>query len=304
MRTRSVGLALALATACVSGFNIFVNGYAIRAFADASAYTTAKNLVAALALLATLVVAARLRPRAGLALPRGARQWSLLVLVGIVGGSVPFLLFFQGLALASSTQAAFIQKTLVVWVAVLAVVFLRERLGVAHVAAIVLIMAGQIALQTGIAKIGVGVGELMILAATLLWAVELVVAKRLLASLSALTVGAGRMGIGVIALLGYVSATGASTAFAGYGAEQWGWVLATGALLALYVGLWYAALARAQAVDVTAVLVFGAVVTAGLNEAVRGVALAPQAGGLALIAAGAAVVVLAATRDRRRTAIA
>ena len=45
-------------------------------------------------------------------------------------------------------------------------------------------------------------------------------------------------------------------------AAQWGWALLTGLLLTAYVATWYAALARAQAVDVTAVLVFGAVVTA------------------------------------------
>jgi hypothetical protein len=39
-------------------------------------------------------------------------------------------------------------------------------------------------------------------------------------------------------------------------------VALTGILLTGYVGSWYAALARAQAVDVTAVLVFGAVITA------------------------------------------
>ncbi len=44
--------------------------------------------------------------------------------------------------------------------------------------------------------------------------------------------------------------------------EQWRWILLTGLLLTAYVATWYAALARAQAVDVTAVLVFGAVVTA------------------------------------------
>ena len=51
--------------------------------------------------------------------------------------------------------------------------------------------------------------------------------------------------------------------------EQLGWVLATGVLLACYVGTWFAALARAQAVDVTAVLVLAAPITAGLSAAVE-----------------------------------
>ena len=51
--------------------------------------------------------------------------------VGVIGGSVPFVLFFEGLARAEATQASFIQKTLVIWVALLAVPLLRERFGVA-----------------------------------------------------------------------------------------------------------------------------------------------------------------------------
>jgi len=53
-----------------------------------------------------------------------------------------------------------------------------------------------------------GAAEAMILAATLLWAVEVVVAKRLLADLPPLTVGLGRMGLGVVVLLGWLAATG------------------------------------------------------------------------------------------------
>jgi hypothetical protein len=61
----------------------------------------------------------------------------------------------------------------------------------------------------------------------------------------------------------------------------------TGALLAIYVGIWFAALARGRAVDVTAVLVSAAFVTAALSAGVQGTAL-PHAWGLILIAVGTA----------------
>ena len=54
------------------------------------------------------------------------------------------------------------------------------------------------------------------------------------------------------------------------------------------------ALARAQAVDVTAVLVFGAVVTALIAKAADGAAFDPV--GLILVTAGAALIALAALR--------
>src|SRR5262249_19758535 len=63
MTTRSTGLALAFATACISGVSIYVNGHAVRHFGDATVYTTAKNLVAGLLLLVLALTA--LRPAAG-----------------------------------------------------------------------------------------------------------------------------------------------------------------------------------------------------------------------------------------------
>ena len=48
------------------------------------------------------------------------------------------------------------------------------------------------------------------------------------------------------------------------------WLAVTGTTLAAFVSLWYRALAAAPAIDVTAVLVAGAVVTAILNTGFRG----------------------------------
>ena len=71
-------------------------------------------------------------------------------------------------------------------------------------------------------------------------------------------------------------------------------MLLTGLLLTAYVATWYAALARAQAIDVTAVLVFGAFVTAALSGAFDGKAV--SAAGMVLVAAGSAIAAVAALR--------
>ena len=52
---RNTGLALAGVTAVVSGFSVFVNGYGVARFDDPTTYTTAKNLVTAVVLMAILV---------------------------------------------------------------------------------------------------------------------------------------------------------------------------------------------------------------------------------------------------------
>lgn len=285
--TRRTGLLLALATAGISGVAVFLNSYGVKAFGDAGAYTTAKNLVAAVVLLG--LVAAAPVTGARITTPTRTRQWVGLGVVGVIGGSIPFLLFFEGLASATSVQAAFVHKTLVLWVAVLAVLVLRERLGRWHWAAIALLLIGQAGLGGGLLS-GWGRGETMILAATLMWSVEVVLAKRLLGALSSWTVALARMGLGAVLLVGWLVAAGDAGALLAMTADQWAWVLLTGVLLAGYVSTWFAALSRAGALDVTAVLVLGAIVTAILSAIVRGTDLAPQAGWLVVLAAGGALI--------------
>jgi len=303
---RRAGLLLAVVTAGISGVAVFVNGYGVRAVGDAAVYTTGKNAVSAVVLLALVSVLSG-RGRAPLTRPVGVRQTLGLVAVGLVGGSVPFVLFFEGLAQASSTDAAFLQKTLVLWVALLAVPLLHERLGWLQIAAVGLLLIGQ-AMASGsvsaVAHMPLGRGEAMILAATLLWAVEVVVARRLLGSLSSWTVGLSRMVLGSLLLVGWLAVQGRLSLFAALDARQWAWMVLTGVLLAGYVATWFAALARAQAVDVTAVLVIGAPVTAVLAALVQHVPLRPQLAGLALIALGGLLIVAPRLPPVRRPAVA
>lgn len=299
-RARRAGILLALGTAAISGVSVFLNADAVRAFGDATAYTTAKNLVSALVLLA--VVGAGARTGARLTRPTSRGQWAGLAAVGIVGGSVPFVLFFEGLARAASPQAAFLHKTLLVWVAALAVVFLGERLEVGHLLAVGLLVVGQVGLVGGVS--GFGTPEAMILAATLMWSVEVVLAKRLLAGLSAWTLGVARMGLGSVALVGWVVLRGDLGLLTSMTAAQAGWVLLTGLLLAGYVGTWFLALQRAHAVDVTAVLVLAAPVTAVLDALAHGAGPGPRLDWLAVVVLGGAVAVWTGWRARPRPAAA
>jgi drug/metabolite transporter (DMT)-like permease len=298
MNRRAAGIALAFSTAIVSGFSIYVNGRAVKHFHDPTVYTTAKNAVAGL-LLVTLALSLGGRSRASVA-PRDGRSSRALVVVAVIGGSVPFVLFFEGLARAQATQAAFIQKTLVIWVALLAVPLLKERFRWPHALAICLLLAGQAWYAGSAGTVTFGTGEAMILAATLLWAVEVVYVKRLLAGFSPSTLAAARMGIGTLILLGWLAVQGTLGQLSQFDAEQWRWLVLTGLLLTAYVATWYAALARAQAIDVTAVLVFGAVITAVLAGAVDGAAV--SLAGTILVTAGAALIAALSLRPREALA--
>lgn len=287
------GALLALVTAAISGLSIYLNAFGVKLVPDAAVYTTAKNGVAAVILV-------------GLALALGAgrearvldgRRRLGLVAIAVIGGSIPFVLFFSGLAVATAPTAAFIQKTLFVWVALLAMPLLGERLGLIPVAALGVLLVGQaiIAPPNGM---GWGPGETMIAAATLLWAVEVILAKRLLVGVSAPLLGASRMGIGLIVLLGYLTFTGRLGGLGAMSREAMFWILVTGGLLAGYVTTWFAALRYAPATMVTSILVAGAVVTGALSAASKGVAPDPGIvfGYLLILAAVAFVVFTAAGR--------
>jgi drug/metabolite transporter (DMT)-like permease len=293
MTRRSTGVLLAFATACISGVAIWVNGHAVSHFADASVYTTAKNAVAGVLLLVlALSWPARLEPAPT---PIAGRRRVLgLAAVAVVGGSVPFVLFFEGLQRAQATQASFIQKTLVVWVVLLAVPLLKERVRWPHLVAIAFLVAGQAWLVGSAGRIAFGGGEAMILAATLLWAVEIVLVKRLLTGISPRLLAAARMGLGTALLVGWLGVSGQAGALVSLDATQWRWIVLTGLLLTGYVATWYAALARAYAIDVTAVLVFGAVVTAALAGALDGAVINPV--GVTLVAVGSALTAALALR--------
>jgi drug/metabolite transporter (DMT)-like permease len=286
------GVGLAFATALISGVSIYLNGFAARQLPDAAVFTTLKNGVAALVLVG--LAAMTVRPAEFRAMDRGS--WGRLAVIGIVGGSVPFLLFFGGLAQASAPSAAFIHKTLFVWVAIMAVPFLGERLGLAQIAALTVLLGAHFLV---IPPNGVvwGTGETMIAAATLLWAVEAILAKRLLASVPSGVVGAGRLGIGLVVLVGYLVVTGRAGAVVALSGAQWAFVLGTGLLLSGYVATWFAALRRAPASLVTAILVVGAPITAALQALQKGaIPATPVLAGQVLIAAAAIALAAYAIR--------
>ncbi len=298
---RSRGIALAAMTGVISGFSIFVNGYGVRRFDDPTTYTTAKNLVAAVLIVTALVIGRR-RTRRSPGLDEAPSMTPLhrraaYLAVAVIGGSLPFVLFFEGFSRASSTDAAFIHKTLVAWVALLAVLVLREHVGPLHGLAIGMILAGYAVSMGGIGFPEFGVGELLMLSATLCWSIEVVIARYVLQQgVAELSLGTARMLGGVGLLLAWAIARGAWGDLAALTLLQWQWALLTGAFLTAYVISWHFALARAQAVDVTAMLVIGAVITALLDAGIRDLPLRPA--GIALLGAGALVVGLAALRPR------
>ncbi len=302
--TQRLGIALAAAAAMISGVSVWVNSYGVGQVPDAILYTTLKNAVAAAVLFGVLLALRARRPAAATdeaAAHLSRRTAAALVLIGIFGGGLAFILFFSGLAQATATGAAFIQKTLFIWVALLAVPLLGERLGWLQIGALGALLAGQ-ALLTPPRAIGWGTGETMIAAATLIWAAEVIVARRLLRSgaVTAPVFGAARLGIGLVVLIGVVVIGGHLAAASAIAPAGWALVGLTGLLLAGYVATWFAALQRAPATVVTSVLVAAAIITAVLQSLAAGRLpdVVPLAGAILVLAAIAVVVARSARAAR------
>ena len=290
--TPRAGIGLALSTAIISGFAIYINGFVVKQAPGALSFTTVKNLVAATIIGAVLAAtAARGQTKPSL---QGLKpiQWLALGYVGIISGGLAFALFFQGLSQANPTQAAFIHKSLIIWVALLAVPVLNEKLGVGQLAAVGLLLVGQLLIVVGSAPGHPGTTSalVMIFAATLIWAGEVVILRRLLRAMPVPLLGTIRMGVGALVLTFWLVMSGGIGQLGQMG-SVWAWVLLTGILLSGYVLTWFGALRRAQAVDVTAILVLGAFVTGVLALPSATTVSVLRVVGMVLIVAGVAVLI-------------
>ncbi|MFI5261770.1 MAG: DMT family transporter [Candidatus Limnocylindrales bacterium] len=284
--TVRAGVALAFVSAALSGVAIYLNGTIVHDFPDQTLLAAVRNGAVGAVLLAVLL----LQGRGAELRPASSRHRLGFVILGVIGGGIAFALFFTGLAQATATDAAIIQKTMFVWVAMMAVPLLGERLGGAQIVGMVLLLGGTLLIAPA-GTLAMGPGELLILAATLLWAVEVIVARRLLGTQGALPAVTARMAVGGVVLFGIVALNGHLAQLGAWAPQQWAEVAITGAILLGYVATWYAALRRAPASTVTSVLVVAAVITALLQSLAAGSLPAlTRVEGLGLVTLGAALV--------------
>ncbi len=252
---------LALITAVISGVSNFTAKIGVTVVSDPVVWTFLKNTVVGALLIGILILCAKVKEVRSLS----RSTWLKLAVIGVVGGSIPFILFFTGLTMTSALSGSLIHKTLFIWVALLAVPLLKEKIGALQGAAFLLLIFGNFALG-GLNNFHWGTGELMILAATLLWAAENIIAKRVLANVSSLTVAGARMVFGSVLLFGVVLWQGNLSLMAGLTGQQWLWTLIPAALLLGYVTTWYAALKDAPATLVASLLVPATLVTNILSQ--------------------------------------
>ncbi|MBN1544843.1 DMT family transporter [Candidatus Woesearchaeota archaeon] len=279
------GYLFVLLTALVSGTSIFLNKFGVAGL-NPYLFTGAKNLLVAVFLFSALLLFREFRELKKLT----HKQWGQLALIGLLGGSVPFLLFFKGLSMASSATSSLIHKSMFIFVAIAAAFFLKEKLNKAFIVAAVLLFAGNLVLL-GTISLGFGIPELLILLAVLFWSAETIVSKRALAGLPSRIVAFGRMFFGVIFILAFLAATGNIAGVASLTLPQLGWIVFTSVLLFAYVATWYAGLKIVPAARAGCILVLGSAVTTLLSFIYAGSVTIAGLSGVALILLGVILII-------------
>jgi len=256
---KNKGLLLVLTTAFISGFSVFINKFGV-SVTNPYIFTGLKNIIVALLIISWLLMMKDWKVLKNLT----KKQWSLLLLIGLIGGSIPFLLFFKGLSMTSGVQAAFIHKAMFIYIAILAAIFLKEKISRGFLTAgLILFLANILLLKMG--SYSFGWGDLFILSATLFWAGENVLSKYVLKDLPPRIVIWGRMFFGSIFIILFLLITGQVSSANSLNLSQIGWVLITSIFLFGYVSTWYTGLKYFKVSEAAVVLLLASPITTLLS---------------------------------------
>lgn len=264
------GLILVFFTALVSGFSIFINKFGVAGI-DSDIFTFSKNMIVALLIFGLILALREHRSLKSIKL----KQWLQLSAIGLIGGAVPFILFFKALQLSSGASAAFIHKTMLIFVAILAVYFLKERLNYRFAIAAILLLAGNaLLLKLSFAfNTMFNAASLLVLGATILWAVETIISKNLLKTISPRIVAFSRMFFGSLFILIYLAFTSKLQLISTITSSQLLWIILTAGFLFIYVTTWYTGLRSVSAITATQILLLGSPITTLLNYAFLGASM-------------------------------
>jgi drug/metabolite transporter (DMT)-like permease len=247
-----IGYGFAVLNACISGVSVYVNSLGVATFQNPTLYAAVKNSIVGLLLLTPLLFLARERARHR---ETSGTDWAWLTVLAVVGGSVPYALFFTGLKMTNAVTGSVGDHLQFALVAVLAVLLLKERITPAIWAGLLVLLAGVL-LSTNLNLFRWNTGTALILASTALFSIEWVIVKYLLRGrLTPLMVMTAKMTLGSLLLFAYVAATGALAPVFHLNGKQWAYVLATALILLGFTASIFIAIRHAR---VSAVMAIGA----------------------------------------------
>jgi len=242
-----LGTILALCTAVISGFAIPVNKIFVTGL-DPGVFTATRALIIGIVFLFLSFWQRRRRGFFGIG--RGFRKfprvsWKYLIAIGIIGGGLAFLFYFTGLKFTTAGRGAFLHKTLPIYIAVFAAIFLKEKISRKHWYALLVMFIGTVLIY--FTKIPPSVlwahpsaGDLLIITATILWAAENTIARKaMIKGESNFVISFARMFIGALVLFAFVILLGKINMLLALNPQQIINLLISTTILFGYIFTWY-----------------------------------------------------------------
>jgi drug/metabolite transporter (DMT)-like permease len=296
MEKETAGTILALAAAFISGFAIFANKVFVAGM-DPTVFTSVRALIIGIAFLAIIYYKSGFRS-AEVRKSLKRANWKYMLAIAVVGGSAAFLLFFTGLSYTTAGRAAFLHKTLPIYVAVFAYWFLHEKIPIKQTYALIIMMLGTVVMfgaSMDPAQLWSNplVGDLLVIGATVLWAAENTIARKAMVKGDTnWVVSFSRMFIGALLLFGFAGVMGKLGLILALTSQQAVNILISAAILFGYIFTWYYSIRMINVSKASTILLLAPVFSLVLGAAFLGEP-APfvQLVGSALILIGAYFVV-------------
>lgn len=252
------GVLLVFLTAIISGVSIFTNKYGVSKV-EPYTFTFLKNVLVAIFLLSLVLFTKELKTT-----NLKKKQIYQLILIGLIGGSIPFLLFFKGLSMTSASVGGFIHKTLFIFASFFALIFLKEKIPKKMLIIALILIIGNF-LLLNLKSFSFGIGEFLILIATVMWGLENVISKNILKQLSGNLVALGRMFFGSLFILLFLIFTNKINIISSLTYNDVIWILLTSVLLLFFVITYYNGLKYIKVSVATSILLLGSPITTLLS---------------------------------------
>ena len=267
MRRETLGTLFAILAGIISGVAIPLNKIFIVKM-DTLVFTAIRSIIIGLIFL---FLSLKNKPN----IRTFKRNWKSLLAIALVGGAFAFLLFFSGLKLTTSGRAAFLHKTLPLYVAILAYLFLKERITKEMIYGLTFMFVGtaviyQSQILPGPMWQNPSIGDLLVVIATILWAIENIIAKKVMIyGEDNFIVSFSRMFFGGLILFGIILLTGRLSMLL-ITVEQLRNIIISTAVLFAYVYTWYSSVKLINVSKATSFLLIAPVVSFLLGVIVLG----------------------------------
>ncbi len=174
--------------------------------------------------------------------------WSWLLLIGIIGGGLGFLFYFTGLSLTTGSRAAFLHKTLPIYVTVFAFLFLKEKITRKQNMALIVMLIGTLLLLSSTINPSVfwqdpALGDILVLIGTIFWGVENTISRKaLIREESSFVISFSRMFFGGAFLFGVALLLGRLDVLMNLSQQQVASIIISSGFLFAYILFWYSAI--------------------------------------------------------------